>query len=299
LASLFLAVLGCAIFWRLARTIPLIQQNVLTFWNRPPDLKSALQHVAFLGNFDTDRYNPPCWSLVFEMRISLIFPFVCLALKRMNAWTAILAAATVSLGATMIIMAHADWINACDTLHYLSFFVIGALLARRLQREPWPAIPDAVRHAMIPLSILVFSYAGTLGRLHHYLGFATTADSTQSMIMQHIIDWMVAAGSLGMIYLSATHPPVKRTLSRFTLRFLGHISFSIYLVHFVVLTVLMSLLYKRLPMAMIFPIYIVIALIAATVFNRLVEAPATRMGQRLTPKQADRRAHDLRFTSDR
>jgi peptidoglycan/LPS O-acetylase OafA/YrhL len=47
------------------------------FWNEPVDWKVVLQHILFLGRYDTNQFDPPILSLVHEMRVSLIFPFLC------------------------------------------------------------------------------------------------------------------------------------------------------------------------------------------------------------------------------
>jgi peptidoglycan/LPS O-acetylase OafA/YrhL len=43
-------------------------------WSTPVTTHLVVQHILFLGNYDWSQFNTAFWSLVHEMRISLIFP---------------------------------------------------------------------------------------------------------------------------------------------------------------------------------------------------------------------------------
>lgn len=45
-------------------------------WTTTDTLTLLLQHFVFIGEYNTDAYNNVIWSLVHEMRISLVFPFL-------------------------------------------------------------------------------------------------------------------------------------------------------------------------------------------------------------------------------
>lgn len=134
LAALALSVLGCALFWEPAgRGIP-VRDGL---WEAPPTLSAIVQHTAFLGVYD-GHFNGAFWSLIVEMRVSIIFPFVCWALFRMRTWVGLAAALTLSACAIWISANHPDntMANWAATVQYLAFFILGALLARRLSRQP-------------------------------------------------------------------------------------------------------------------------------------------------------------------
>src|SRR5665213_3578455 len=81
LGALVLALIGCALWhnrpgstgWRGAT------------WSNQVDLRSVLQHVLFIGNYNYERYNTAFWSLVYEMRISIIFPLLFVVANRLKA----------------------------------------------------------------------------------------------------------------------------------------------------------------------------------------------------------------------
>jgi peptidoglycan/LPS O-acetylase OafA/YrhL len=42
-------------------------------WTTPLTLQNFFQHIFFIGSFESGIYNPIYWSLVIEMRVSIIF----------------------------------------------------------------------------------------------------------------------------------------------------------------------------------------------------------------------------------
>ena len=65
-------------------------------------------------------------------------------------------------------------------------------------------------------------------------------------------------------------------------RWLGRVSYSLYLVHLPIFLALYPVLAGRVPFPAAALLLIVASLAAAAVMHRLVEAPATRLGRRLT-----------------
>jgi peptidoglycan/LPS O-acetylase OafA/YrhL len=93
----------------------------------------------------------------------------------------------------------------------------------------------------------------------------------------------VMAGGSVLIVLAAVLPGrIRRTLNHPWLRWLGRISYSLYLTHLLVLLSAAHLLAAMLPMKVILAGVAVTALVFAAGFQRLVEAPSDRLGRRLT-----------------
>src|ERR1700722_7768894 len=62
------------------------------FWSEPLNWGLVGRHVLFVGVYNTDQFDNPIWSLVHEMRISLIFPFLCaLVLRFKSKWSLAIA----------------------------------------------------------------------------------------------------------------------------------------------------------------------------------------------------------------
>ncbi|OJV41506.1 MAG: hypothetical protein BGO25_17600 [Acidobacteriales bacterium 59-55] len=75
LAALALALAGCSL-WHSQLGVSGWRAGT---WSAPVDLHSVIQHLLFIGDYNYNRYNTAFWSLVYEMRISLIFPLLFLA----------------------------------------------------------------------------------------------------------------------------------------------------------------------------------------------------------------------------
>ncbi len=115
------------------------------FWSEPLNWGLVGRHVLFVGVYNTDQFDNPIWSLVHEMRISLIFPFLCaLVLRFKSKWSLAIAFAFT---ATACLIQRppllVDW-QLAESVHLAGLFAFGILLAREktrlgawFHRKPW------------------------------------------------------------------------------------------------------------------------------------------------------------------
>src|SRR5690606_13176315 len=98
---------------------------------KPVTPQMIAQHVLFIGSYPNGEVNTAFWSLVYEMRISIIFPllFVITVTLRPS------AAIAVAFGLSVLANAFRSdpytggwWI----TVHFASFFLLGSLMAQNL-----------------------------------------------------------------------------------------------------------------------------------------------------------------------
>lgn len=66
------------------KTIPELSQWFNGFCGDPFSLKTALEHLFLIGNIHSNVYNNAIWSLIHEMRISLVFPLLFLFVLRVR-----------------------------------------------------------------------------------------------------------------------------------------------------------------------------------------------------------------------
>jgi peptidoglycan/LPS O-acetylase OafA/YrhL len=93
-----------------------------------------LQHFSLIGSFDCSRYDLPIWSLVMEMRISLLFPVLIWLVQKFDWKTNLLAACVPSCIYWMFRHLQLHHMldlqhNYFDTLRYIGFFIVGGTLA--------------------------------------------------------------------------------------------------------------------------------------------------------------------------
>jgi peptidoglycan/LPS O-acetylase OafA/YrhL len=208
--------------------------------------------------------NPVTWSLVVEMRISLIFPIVIVLVN----WTprkvmyVLPLAAAYALG---FLLPHVS------TLRYFPHFVLGAICARHaLAFITW------LRPRPLPLRLLC-----VLGSLALY-GTATHAPtfSTMSVHTQFLIEQSVGLGAAGLILSCLALSAPSGFFGSRPLRFLGATSYSFYLLHLVLMFSLSSWLLRFTAsyIATVFAILVITYLISYVVF-RFVEVPMNRVGR--------------------
>lgn len=94
-------------------------------------------------------------------------------------------------------------------------------------------------------------------------------------------DYAIFAASALLIWLALQPGLLRRVLRHPALRFIGTVSFGLYLVHIPVLAALQHGLHGRLSPAAIWAIGVLASLLAAWAFHRTVERPAHRLARRM------------------
>ena len=253
------------------------------FWSWSPNASSFWEHAGFVDAFNSDRYDFTIWTLVQEMRISLIFPLIVLWVRRCP-WTvawlpfAALAAATVfvrsaasaSSGPWAATVMGGGLTAYSDTVYYLAPFALGALLAahRGAVKRRYSALGSWRRLA---LGVLAFA-------LYFYGSRALAALGDHRMLIH---DWPTMMGAaLGLVVI-AYEPAIKAFLDRRVFQYLVRISYSLYLFHPLVLLAALHLFYGRIGLAPLLAGTFVATLLTADVAYRWLERPAARMARAL------------------
>ena len=246
------------------------------FWNRPLDWKTIGDHVFLMASAGNNYIDTPVWSLVVEMHASLIFPLIILALE---------GSETVTLMAALALALVGDWAGMKDpgnhihpflmsfatTARYLWLFVVGALMARHRQ-----ALTQAA--ARVPVVLQMIFLAAALVSLNCIWQFG--ADETWRFVEQ--------AGAIGLVASAAFMGWFQRLLDIAPLRWLGKISYSLYLIHFVVL---FTVLYAFRPDVTLLRVLIAVPLLsigAAALLYRFVEVPSIAWGHRASDARGRR-----------
>lgn len=237
-------------------------------WSRPVNGAEVLQHVLLLGNYDSAQYNTAFWSLVQEMRISLCFPALFLAINRLRTRWALLAALSCSLAYQWAEVAHPGAERTIVTLDYVPIFILGILLAKNLGSvNDWYRKLAPWRRILLALSSLALFSEGHLLQESAIPG------------MWRVGHWPTVLGSAGVVLISLNSRSVRKVLESSVPRFMGRISYSLYLVHGSVLLTLAALHWAQFPPTLHLAVYLATSLLMATAFNLLIEEPFTRIGR--------------------
>jgi peptidoglycan/LPS O-acetylase OafA/YrhL len=250
--------------------IPFAAAIILAIFLHPfdaPTPKEIAGHFLMVGTGHNVKLDVAMWSLVYEMRISLIFPLLILLCR--NTRTAFVSAVIMLVVSTRILVAKGDmspftvepfWVTLIWTVRVMPYFIFGILLSKHAAsiKERMDGLPWKAWLLLVPLAIFLIPHGGYL-----------------SIRRDTIYD--IAAALLILLALDA--PAVTRALNHRALQWLGRISYSLYLVHVPILTALFSRMAGQ-PIWLFAITGIAASLLAASVMHSLVELPAIRLGQR-------------------
>jgi peptidoglycan/LPS O-acetylase OafA/YrhL len=118
----------------------------------------------------------------------------------------------------------------------------------------------------------------------------TSGETADRWLPQNLIGWLTGLGSFAMLLYGWSSPTMQKLLSLAWLRYIGKISYSLYLLHFIVLVNItpwllaaMNQFISHLATAWWLGLMmtIVISLLLSTIFYRLVEVPSMALGKKL------------------
>jgi peptidoglycan/LPS O-acetylase OafA/YrhL len=162
--------------------------------------------------------------------------------------------------------------NLMMTFHYTAFFILGILVARNLAAiSAWYRSLSRVSRAALLLTSFLF------------YNLSTPIDHISSRLVAFVIgDWGVALGAIGYIVIGLHSTVARRILNSAIPAFLGRISYSLYLVHGIVLLAMTFALRNRLSAVLQLPVYLAVAVGLSFLFCVWVEEPFTRLGHQLS-----------------
>jgi len=250
-------------------------------WTHPVTLSVIIDHLALIGHHAT--INGVTHTLIWEIRVSLIFPLIIAPIMRWGTrgalgLLAVLAALIVAMQVAFgDIHAMGDLLISAKnqslmtraafevqwTAYYSCFFVFGSLMAVHLEqiREFFSRFGGWLGFVFLISGLLIFQ--GHWSQWHA------------------VQELMVAVGSI-LIMASALSPGAieNALLHRFP-RFLGKISFSLYLVHVPFVLALTILTHNALPLPVLIAIVAPVSILLAMVFDRFVTVPSAALGYRM------------------
>jgi peptidoglycan/LPS O-acetylase OafA/YrhL len=239
-----------------------------TVWNAPLTPGLVLGHIFMTGTEpDTSLINV-LWSLVVELRISLIFPFLFFFTRSWKKTAAIGLFAVYFLfrflamrSGNYVPFFNKDWIEALENIGYYTPFFLAGILARENV--------DTLRR--------------WVGKLHWALVLLLLLIAIR--LEESGVDFQIGIGAFVIIVLCVCSPLLSRALSVRPIEWLGRISYSLYLIHLTLLATVFHLLYGKVNSYLLAAGIVVGSLVLAEVFYRLVESPSIHLSRRFTAKK--------------
>lgn len=252
-------------------------------WTKDLTTYDIIMHLLLIPNYNSDLLNNVIWSLIQEMRISIIFPLLAFILINMN-WKYILL---ICFGCSIISglnnnldleMSYGFHTAFLDTLHYISIFLIGGILAKH--REYLIKLYcQILRHTKIIFLLVAFIF-------YHYWRIPRKITETLGLYdyAEIVGDYSIVVGAGLFIVIALGSQKLASFLEIKIFKYLGNISYSLYLYHLIVLYSLLYLFYEQIPITTIYILTLILSLIVATISYYFVEIPSIKLGKLLTKK---------------
>ncbi|MBF0308679.1 MAG: acyltransferase [Magnetococcales bacterium] len=238
-------------------------------WQKEVDLTSFLWQAALIFRRPPEALLFQDWSLRLEMHFSFLIPFMVLLAFRGTAWLVAFCLAGLVAGVSPAL------------LH----FTLGVLLARHFQQVQSRvlAMPSLVRWFMLGVGLLLYSGRNTLVGVW-FERFFEVSDFVTNPVMRLVTGCgaaLILVSVLGM-------PELQRWLVSQPVRFLGRVSYGLYLCHVTVLLAFTPWLLQRLVAAGMpvdgawltgFLISLPLTLWLSEWLYRWVELPCIRLGK--------------------
>ncbi|KYZ69217.1 acyltransferase family protein [Bacillus sp. GZT] len=244
-------------------------------WVLPIQLSNFIQHFTMLGSFNNSVINPIYWSLIHEMRISIIFPVILYFIIKHN-WKLTLIVSFIWCSSAFVLTNKLNVFNQSDylmTIYYLFMFIVGALLAKHKNVFLQFFSERSVGMKLIIMICAVLLYTA------RWWGY-----SFQLMHNIIITDFLTMFGSTIMIVISIGSKRIKNILLMKPINFIGKISYSLYLYHCVTLLTFCHWLQYKIGYLFILVLSFVCAMILATISYYCIEKPSIRLGKILVRK---------------
>jgi peptidoglycan/LPS O-acetylase OafA/YrhL len=249
--------------------------QAMTIWySGPPNLLVAFMHFFILGG--PTLLDPVIWSLFHEVRISILFPLIAGFVARRNSDLVLYLWAGIYLG-TEFIKSQAHGLldgqvsSAAETTGYVFVFVCGALLAKhRWELRRW--FGSLFRSQKLFLAVACIALY--LAPWEIALISPPLAGSSPSYAMMRF----GAVLALALVVMSAG---LDQFMRHPVLVWLGKISYSLYLIHFVVLGSLVYGVEERAPLWLAAVLTIPVSIMAAGLLQKFIEEPFIRFAKGL------------------
>jgi peptidoglycan/LPS O-acetylase OafA/YrhL len=258
----------------------MLRDEYRAYWNEPFTFFEAVKTAAMgIPASRAHIFDAPIWSLLVEMRISIIFPAIIWVVNRRRSLTFDLLLVAATYFFCYIIAGK----GGISTLLYMPQFVVGALLAKWWDQTLGARVRMPKRElatwatSLLLLSVTFCCFGAVVIAAEEGPGFAPI-DLRPNYCGQQLI----AIGSAGFIVLSMYSDAANAFLSSRPLQFMGRTSYSFYLLHMLVLLAVLRVWISAFGYASMFPVAIVALVTTYTLayfMARFIEKPCNEFGR--------------------
>lgn len=243
-------------------------------WSIGATTSNIISHLLMTGTAgDLDN---PMWSLVHELRVSLIFPVLFLVASKRPLIS--LASSIVLMIICVAFLKYTDSrttfiMSLAQTGTYIYFFIAGIVLAKNFDfvLNKIQHLPVILKPSMIFLSLLCLSFSPS----------TTNNISTFGSIPLLLMNGIAAAS---IIAFCALPGKLSRFLTKAAPSYLGRISYSLYLTHLITITSVVYALGPDTPLVLAVVLALPLSVAIADLCQRFIEMPSHRLAKVITAR---------------
>jgi peptidoglycan/LPS O-acetylase OafA/YrhL len=243
-------------------------------WTEKTSSSLLINHFFMIGEYNSNSYNTVIWSLVHEMRISIVFPFIALFVMRVN-WKYSFVS-SLACGISFFILTRFIPITSNTSflysIHYCAMFIIGAILAKHKDELVYffSRLNKKIKVIMLIFALVAYTYPGLFPKLFFHRLLTD--------------DWITSLGCAIFILAALSYSKFSLFLKTSTLQWLGKVSYSLYLYHTIILFSFVYLFNDTLPISVILFMTILTSLAVASLAYKWIEEPSIKLGKHLSRK---------------
>lgn len=259
-------------------------------WSHSISFKEIVSYLFMLG-YDSHNVNTVTWSLVHEIRISIIFPVIVYFIYRFD-WKI-----SISVGILICLFVYAT-LNLISkflitnevlsfliqsigsTVYYCAFFIVGSVLAR--YKDLLAIFFTKINKKWRILFGISFVGLFTFEWWIPVIGYKKyNGNMIETVSANVIIDYTVMISIIILFLFALNSQRMSSMLKVKPLLFLGKISYSLYLIHPIILLTAINVFENILPTYVILLFVPVLSMISATFMYFLIEKPSIKLGRSL------------------
>lgn len=235
--------------------------NIL--WIDSINFTNIIDHILFLGNYNVYAFNIVIWTLIHELRISFIFPFLVVIAIRFN-WkiNMLFGMALAISGAIFHLLFQDPYQPVYKSLFYILMFIVGILISKNRDyiTGRYNEFSKKTKFGFTIIGLLLYLYADLFGN-------------------PLLIDWVTTLGVAILLTVSLSSKQVSKILLWKPLLFLGKISYSLYLYHLPILLSLLYIFYSKVHLLIIISLSLIITTIISVITWKVIEIPSIKIGK--------------------
>ena len=248
-------------------------------WAHDISWTSFLSHIFATGMVGSNYLNPPIWTLVLELRVAIIFPLL-VWLVRKSPFLSVIGSVILGYLSSKLLkeveagdnLYYTETIlgSVLLTVYYIQFFIFGIFIATKIEwiKSILNCIPEKIHYVLIGVMFLVPM------RLFG-----------NQFILREI--WY-SGMAIYLVVSCVLFATINQRLMWGPFKWVGNVSFSLYLIHTPIILALIYILLPYLPIWGILLISFPIILIASHVMYKQIEAPCHRLGKKWISQSADK-----------